>query len=572
MRFRPVVAVAVAFLAAGSDKAQTTIPKVGETIDVSIVNVDVVVTDRRGNHIQGLTAADFEIRDNGVPQPITNFAEYKDDASGLGAQASVSSPTPSSEDRGTEDRGPLHEKRTIVLFVERQVLPPAQADAFVDSLKKLLHDSIRGGDAAAVVSFRYATKVEQDFTSDMGKLDAAVNRLRPMFDRFGEDTEGQALRNAYMQELLDEDAAAAGGSSAPALTLNGTDEATRELVDMRRKVHMLNILVNAMAAVDGRKAILLATRRFGQYAGWEFIGSGLGMPSGDAEHFNTRELRDELTRNANAAGVTFYAVYPEGLVDIPVANVQEGPRRGGSFYRNDPARDGMRLGGKASGILVNETTAIGDLAAKTGGTYGYGFTDIAKIAETMRNDLSSYYSLAFRTPEKAKTHKISVTTKNHSYVVRARREFVAKSEETQMTDRIVSALYQPQRAARLPIDVQVLSVTKTKRRYHIPIVIRIPAASLTMLPSDKGPAGTFRVYAAAGGVLGINSDVYEKSQPFTVPAGVVDPAKIFTYEFEMVTDTRTDRIAIGVLDELSKDYGVIRVMLNPAGAQPAASK
>src|SRR5437868_10960922 len=37
------------------------IPRAGETIDVSIVNLDVIVTDHKGNHVPGLTASDFEV-------------------------------------------------------------------------------------------------------------------------------------------------------------------------------------------------------------------------------------------------------------------------------------------------------------------------------------------------------------------------------------------------------------------------------------------------------------------------------------------------------------------------------
>jgi len=50
-------------------------PRVGETIDVSIVNVDAVVTDKQGNRVRGLTRDDFEIFENGKLQPITNFTE-----------------------------------------------------------------------------------------------------------------------------------------------------------------------------------------------------------------------------------------------------------------------------------------------------------------------------------------------------------------------------------------------------------------------------------------------------------------------------------------------------------------
>src|SRR5204862_6970879 len=54
--------------------------KLVETIEVRLANVDVVVRDRHGNPVVGLTKADFEIFENGVPQPVTNFYEVRRDA------------------------------------------------------------------------------------------------------------------------------------------------------------------------------------------------------------------------------------------------------------------------------------------------------------------------------------------------------------------------------------------------------------------------------------------------------------------------------------------------------------
>jgi hypothetical protein len=131
---------------------------------------------------------------------------------------------------------------------------------------------------------------------------------------------------------------------------------------------------------------------------------------------------------------------------------------------------------------------------------------------------------------------------------------------------VTSGLYQQQGTLTLPIDVQVLGITKKGSRYHIPVVLRIQAAALTTIAGDKGQTGSFRVYAAAGGPLGVTSDVHEKSQPFTIPPGTPDMAtKMFTYTLEMVTDARADRIVIAAYDELSRQYGIIRVML---GALP----
>ena len=44
-----------------------------ETVDVNVVNVEVYVTDKKGNPITGLTKGDFEILENKRPMEITNF-------------------------------------------------------------------------------------------------------------------------------------------------------------------------------------------------------------------------------------------------------------------------------------------------------------------------------------------------------------------------------------------------------------------------------------------------------------------------------------------------------------------
>ncbi|MDE3164335.1 MAG: hypothetical protein KGN36_00900, partial [Acidobacteriota bacterium] len=43
-------------------------------ITVTLVQVDAVVTDSHGNHVMDLSPADFEILQDGRPQPVTFFA------------------------------------------------------------------------------------------------------------------------------------------------------------------------------------------------------------------------------------------------------------------------------------------------------------------------------------------------------------------------------------------------------------------------------------------------------------------------------------------------------------------
>src|SRR5512138_1012897 len=42
-------------------------------VDVTVTNVDVVVTDSKGRRVKGLTRDDFEIYEDGMLQPLTNF-------------------------------------------------------------------------------------------------------------------------------------------------------------------------------------------------------------------------------------------------------------------------------------------------------------------------------------------------------------------------------------------------------------------------------------------------------------------------------------------------------------------
>ncbi|MBV9493539.1 MAG: hypothetical protein JOZ54_04790 [Acidobacteria bacterium] len=77
---------------------------------------------------------------------------------------------------------------------------------------------------------------------------------------------------------------------------------------------------------------------------------------------------------------------------------------------------------------------------------------------------------------------------------------------------------------------------------------------------QRGAVGGFSVYLAWGGILGEISDVTTRLQPFT-QRDLNGSKGWFTYDFEVVVDDRTDRISVGVMDELGKDFGVARVPL-----------
>jgi len=60
-------------------------PPLVESIEVRVVSVDVVVTDRAGNPVPNVTKDDFEILEENKPQTITNFAEIRVDTTAVPA-------------------------------------------------------------------------------------------------------------------------------------------------------------------------------------------------------------------------------------------------------------------------------------------------------------------------------------------------------------------------------------------------------------------------------------------------------------------------------------------------------
>src|SRR5215470_632301 len=91
-------------------------PPLVETIEVRVANVDVVVTDRKGNPIVGLTKADFELYDENAKQPITNFYEVR-------RGQDMSAPA------GDQDVPLSVRQRRVALLVDAATLTPARKSA-----------------------------------------------------------------------------------------------------------------------------------------------------------------------------------------------------------------------------------------------------------------------------------------------------------------------------------------------------------------------------------------------------------------------------------------------------------
>lgn len=506
--------------------AQTTLPPSGETIDVSIVNVDVFVTDRKGQRVTGLTADDFEIREEGRTQPITNFAEYRADT----VEEHSTAPTA---------------KRTILIFVERFSLPRYRTDPLFASLRKTVREVVRPGDSAAVVFWdNIAAYTLQNFTDELPKLEAALDEIemqsRVSTMRSGL-TRSREFARDYFASLPPETAARMHAANV----WDVQEGAWFSLSRIGRKAEELQSLMRSMSDETGRKIVLFATNDFGICA---VPHPSLGSPHGGEGNFSSERYREAVARTANEHGITIYPVYPLGLEWTPHNSADIG-------YTRQPLHGGL----SDLDVLVNQTGALDELARETGGLMAAGGPDIVELLPRIAEDLSTYYSIAYRTPATGttKSRDISVRTKNRNYLVRARSEYVEKTDFTRMRDRVIANLYQPEGAGAVKIHVEVDAIAKTGRnRWQVPVRVTIPIDALSMTDGT----GAFSVFIASGGLLGVMSDVKQQRRTF-VAADFTEDQEHFTYEFPVEFDSATSILSVGVMDERSKDFGLKTVDL-----------
>ena len=152
--------------------AYAQLEKLVETVEVRVTNVDVVVTDRAGNPIVGLTRDDFEIYENKKPQAITNFYEVRPPS------VNVSPKNEPSGEKVVEpeyvEPPPSVRQRRIVFFIDNYSMHPFKRNEIFTSMEKYFDRLFQYGDEATIVSWNHGIKVVVPFTTDAVTLKDAL--------------------------------------------------------------------------------------------------------------------------------------------------------------------------------------------------------------------------------------------------------------------------------------------------------------------------------------------------------------------------------------------------------------
>jgi VWFA-related protein len=548
-------AVAAFVLPSGRAGAQpaSDAPRLAASAEVSILGIDVVVTDRNGKAVHGLTAADFELRHGGRPVVITNFHEERREEAGAVPGAPAGRDPSGTIPTGTQPEV-SRQPRKVVVFVDRLYLPePSRRRELFDGVKAFLAKSLTGpGDEAMVVSWGDSVRVVRTFTDDLAALDETLDVVARRVARL--DAEANEVAELASRDVW-------FGSIAADPRVGGTvgsTEISREIGalqaygTMKAKVTALRGLVALMAGMEGRKSLVLVAHHFGRYPGSEFYVGPRSAPVGAANLRDGQHLLEELAAAANASGVTFYGIYPYERVAFASA---------ADSAALNPTTSSAAYGSGFDAIWSNEMAGLNFVTKRTGGSTAGHPGELPRFLDQVASDLGSYYSLGFPASGAAKPEAVKVRVRREGLSARTRTTVAERTAEERLADRALANLFAPDANSRIGISVAAGEAKPAGKKYRIPLEVRIPLGALVRLPGPAAANGKFSVFVVAATPKGDFSEVVRRRQEFEVKRGeeAKADASHLTYTLEVESDAPAPRISLAVWDEIGGEAGFVLV-------------
>ncbi len=535
-----------------------------DRVDVNVINVEVFVTDKKGQRITGLGPDDFEIFEDGRSVEISNFYA-------VARQDRVAQDLDRDRESLRSDRSrltrrqelPEDQQLNLLVYVDHFNLHQASQQRVLDDLGGFLEDRVTQGDNVMLVGYNRKVEVVQTFTRDRRRISEGIARLRKTVTSAQLD---DAERRRTMREMLPTPQTSMVGNSP---RMPGDDEAAAYQVllsyvqkvrsDLRYSTRAVERVARSLAGLPGRKAMLYVSdglpKRPGESVYQHFqdlYGSSMPVsatrtidPMIESIVENESHLMNEIVRQANAHQVTFYTLYARGPSSGLIS----------AEYTDMSALGNGRSTLETTRILNLQEPLI-EMAEATGGSSVLNTVNFDGAFGTLATDFDSFYSLGYRSHHggDGRHHKIEVRVKRSGLRARHRTGFVDKPEVERVADRTLSSLVLNMEKNPLGVNLDFGAPEKKGRdTYLVPVLIRIPFREITLLPNGEVEQGQLRIFLAVQDEQGGISKTHEFPYPLTVPRDQVATARDreIGYSTSLKVRRGVPRVAVGVWDELS---------------------
>jgi VWFA-related protein len=506
-------------------------PPVSESVEVSVTNVDVVVTDSKGHRVTGLKPEDFEIRQDGILQKITNFYA----AEGGKVLFEDGKSVPLSEPAAVAEVPP-EVKAHYVFYIDNLNIQAQNRNRMFRRLKQAVPEMVGPNAEGMIVTFNRSVKVRRPFTSDASDLVGALEQIE--YESAG-GTTIQGERRDAIQKIDESTSAdeALGVARMYSLSLRN---------DLDFTVNAIKATLDSLAGLQGRKYFIYVSEGLPETAGlemWEAVRQKYqdATASLTALEYNLSAKYATIISAANANGVTIYTLDASGLStgDLALAENPTIDVKGNEFFTRQNMQAPIRL-----------------MAEQTGGIAAVNTNDWKSSLDEIAADFSNFYSLGYRSAKGAadRPHKIEVTVNRKGVTVRTRSSFVEKSVETRTAEAVLASLHYPRTDNPLRMSVSVGDPKPYGREnYVLPVRIAVPIGRLGLVPSGEQYEGHFFVYFVVLDASEKQSDLQIQRQEVKVPAKDFASAqhKDFYYDVQLIVVPGGQKLAVAVRDGVS---------------------
>ena len=449
-------------LTASAQQAAQNQPPVFRSSTRLVVNT-VVVKDKDGKVIEGLTAKDFVVTEDGKPQEIA-FVEFQrlqgepipatTLVANTPATATPAPAPPQPEVASVFQNGiappptsgdiKYRNKRLIILYFDQSATsPPDQMRAY-DAALTYIAKQMTTADLLAIMSYGgSAVRVKQDFTDNKEKLQQVIQVLM-----YGEDKDGDGVRDPDIE-----------GSEF------GQNDAEFNVFSTDRQLAALQTAVSMLRPFPEQKSLV-------------YFASNLRLNGTD----NNAQLR-ATTNAAIRANVALYPVDARGLVaSAPL----------GDPLAKSPGGIGMFTGALASSAasrFARSQDTLYSLAKDTGGKAMFDYNDLSLGIVQAAEGQGSYYILGYystQTANDGKFRRVKVALANPGDLQLAYRqgyygdkEF-AKQSSADRERQLEEAMMLENPITDITVALELNYFQLNSAEYFIPVAVKIPGSELAL--------------------------------------------------------------------------------------------
>ncbi len=587
---------------------------VSEVIDVQVVNVEVVVTNKSGQPIPGLTRDDFTLYEDGRLIELSNFFIFPDsslplaDALAVNSSGGATTGATSAAALATTASLPnsVTQDRHIIVFVDNLNIRPQSRKLLFASLRDHLRE--HSGQRMMLVTMNRRIKIEQSFTRDVDQILAALDKietqesLHALYDGarriYLSRLERASLRIFTPRQGLETDA---DFDDAIRVALELSESARLLAEERYQKVEAtleaLGSLCDNLGGINGRKALIYLSDGLpirpadplieawnSKYQNWviantEAMRNNSRFPGAagkftqlttaiDSSQFDLQSELNRLTIQATDNRVAFYPISTSGRTNDSISAEYTGSATNDSGSMRRDAQE-----------LENFTrdTALMRMAGDTGGRAVLRNANLGKLLEDVESDLTHFYSLGYSPQSRGpdfRPRKLHVEVKVPGARARHFKAHRTKSWRQRLGEKTAAAALFAVEENPLQVRVAPGDFTTDGESYTVPLMVKVPFHQIRLVHQDQHFNAQLTVLVQVRG----DQDGLSRPRRFDLPIKIPDHRvlevlpQVAAYPLELLMLGGPHRVAIGIHDHLAHTDATLMVDLVIEAGEPDRSR